>query len=185
MAISKVKSVSIITDAVGPTQLNEAANYDFTGTVTGAGGINTPAFLANVDPQQSVSNNTVTKAQMALEVIDTDGCYDNSTNYRFTPTTAGKYFVFCSIQAGSTITARVTYAKLMLYKNGSTYQSSAFDPPDASPDSKILLSLSTIVDMNGSSDYLEVYGQIEASNATPRFEEGDKSSIFGAYRIIE
>ena len=25
------------------------------------------------------------------ETFDTDGCYDNSTNYRFTPTTAGKY----------------------------------------------------------------------------------------------
>ena len=39
MAISKVTSASITTDAVGPTQLNEASNYDFTGTVTGAGGI--------------------------------------------------------------------------------------------------------------------------------------------------
>ena len=38
MAIDKVVSASITTDAVGPTQLNEAANYDFTGTVTGAGG---------------------------------------------------------------------------------------------------------------------------------------------------
>ena len=39
MAISKVTSASITTNAVGPTQLNEGANYDFTGTVTGAGGI--------------------------------------------------------------------------------------------------------------------------------------------------
>ena len=46
MAIDKVTSASITTDAVGPTQLNEASNYAFTGTVTGAGGVNTPAFLA-------------------------------------------------------------------------------------------------------------------------------------------
>ena len=39
MAISKVTSASITTNAVGPTQLNEASNYDFTGTITGAGGI--------------------------------------------------------------------------------------------------------------------------------------------------
>ena len=38
MAIDKITSASITTDAVGPTQLNEASNYDFTGTVTGAGG---------------------------------------------------------------------------------------------------------------------------------------------------
>jgi len=155
------------------------------GTQTGFGGVMTPAFLANIDPQQSVSNNTVTKAQMALEIIDTDGCYDNSTNYRFTPTTAGKYFVFCSIQAGTTVADTVRYAKLMLYKNNNTYQSSVFDSPDSTPDSKIILNISTIVDMNGSSDNVEVYGQIDVSSGTPRFEEGDKSSIFGAYKIIE
>ena len=38
MAIDKITSAAITTDAVGPTQLNEASNYDFTGTVTGAGG---------------------------------------------------------------------------------------------------------------------------------------------------
>ena len=37
MAIDKVTSASITTDAVGPTQLNQASNYAFTGTVTGAG----------------------------------------------------------------------------------------------------------------------------------------------------
>ena len=38
MALSKIQSASITTNAVGPTQLNEGANYDFTGTVTGVGG---------------------------------------------------------------------------------------------------------------------------------------------------
>ena len=38
MAIDKITSASITTDAVGPTQLNEASNYAFTGTVTGVGG---------------------------------------------------------------------------------------------------------------------------------------------------
>ena len=33
MAIDKVTSAAIAKDAVGPTQLNEASNYDFTGTV--------------------------------------------------------------------------------------------------------------------------------------------------------
>jgi len=37
MAIDKITSAAITTDAVGPTQLNEASNYAFTGTVTGAG----------------------------------------------------------------------------------------------------------------------------------------------------
>jgi hypothetical protein len=60
MALSKIISSSIATDAVGPTQLNEAANYDFTGTVTG-----TPTGLNhfqvfNRTSDQSISSDTAT-----------------------------------------------------------------------------------------------------------------------------
>ena len=53
MAISKVVSASITTDAVGPTQLNEASNYAFTGTVTGAGGVNNTYFEAYLSSSQT------------------------------------------------------------------------------------------------------------------------------------
>jgi hypothetical protein len=35
-------------------------------------------------------------------VFDTDSCYDNSGNYRFTPTTAGKYFFMFKVTEGLT-----------------------------------------------------------------------------------
>ena len=92
MPISKVKSASITTDAVGPTQLNEASNYSFTGNVTGAGESNTPNFYAyGVD--QAVSDATSTKLQFSNEVVDSDNAYDPST-YRFTVPSgkAGLYF---------------------------------------------------------------------------------------------
>ena len=44
MAITKIQSES----------LNLADTYDFTGTVTGAGGTNTPAFHAFLSSTQSV-----------------------------------------------------------------------------------------------------------------------------------
>jgi hypothetical protein len=40
---------------------------------------------------------SVTKVQIDTEVFDTDRYYDNTTNYRFTPLVAGKYFVYGNI----------------------------------------------------------------------------------------
>ena len=67
MAIDKVTSASIATDAVGPTQLNEASNYDFTGTVTGAGESNKPAFHARLG---ATDTTTATDQTWVLMPID-------------------------------------------------------------------------------------------------------------------
>jgi hypothetical protein len=144
----------------------------------------TPAFEAYLSASQNVSNNTHTKVEIDTEVLDTDGCFDNSTNYRFTPTTAGKYFVFCGLEMTSNISSRLTYCQINLYKNGSSYQNGVIDPNDSYPENRILITQSAIVDMNGSSDYLELYGRVEASSATPKFANGTKTH-FGAYKIIE
>ena len=61
----------------------------------------TPAFYAYMSANQTVTNNVNTKAQVNTEVLDTDGCYDNSSNYRFTPTTAGKYVVYAGLVGGT------------------------------------------------------------------------------------
>jgi len=63
MAIDKITSASITTDAVGPTQLNEASNYDFTGTVTGAGGITLADqwhITASIDADNSNTDTVIT-----------------------------------------------------------------------------------------------------------------------------
>ena len=64
------------------------------GTQTGFGGVMTPAFEAYKASSGTVSNNTAEKMAYDTESFDVGGCYDHSTNYRFTPTTAGKYFVY-------------------------------------------------------------------------------------------
>jgi hypothetical protein len=175
MALSKIQSESI----------NLADNFAFTGTVTGAGGANTPAFEASVSSTQSLTNDTNTKAQCATEVFDTDSCYDNSTNYRFTPTTAGKYFVYGAVRGGpnSGLSAceKVT---VNIYKNGSKY-----DGKDQRIDfrnnngSAATTFIGTTIIMNGSSDYLELYGNVDVSSGTAIFYQG--STYFGAYKIIE
>ena len=45
---------------------------------------NAPAFFATLSADTTISDDTVTKVAANTEVFDTDSCYDNSSNYRFT-----------------------------------------------------------------------------------------------------
>ena len=98
-----LQTVNPPSGSVGISQLSATGTKDATtflrgdNTFASAGGTNTPAFEAYLSANQTISHDTVTKIQFNTEVYDTDNCYDNSTNYRFTPTTAGKYFVYGNI----------------------------------------------------------------------------------------
>ena len=65
--------------------------------LTGVGGNNTPAFLAYHNTTQNVSDGTTTTLNFNTEDFDSDGKFDTS-NGRFTPGEAGKYFLFARIK---------------------------------------------------------------------------------------
>ena len=149
------------------------------GTQTGFGGTNTPAFKAIISSaSQSFTNAAVTKIQFDSEVFDTDGCYDPTTNYRFTPTTAGKYFVYLQFAFDSSaawdglagvIEKNGSYDNVVVYRHENYHA----------------VTMSHIVDMNGTTDYLEAFGQqISGSNKTLRYNSGYDYNLFGAYKII-
>ena len=56
----------------------------------------TPSFRARMSSDQTLSNGAHTKLAMDAEDYDTDGKYDHGTNYRFTPTVAGEYWVWAN-----------------------------------------------------------------------------------------
>tara|TARA_R100000654_G_scaffold25213_1_gene48558 strand:+ start:549 stop:1121 length:573 start_codon:yes stop_codon:yes gene_type:complete len=66
------------------------------GTATGVGEVNTPAFQSYMSSNQSFSASTYTKVALANEYYDTDNAYDTST-YRFTVPSGkgGKYLFYC------------------------------------------------------------------------------------------
>ena len=80
--------------------------------------LNNPSFYAYRSNNQSISSATVTKIEINTEVFDTDSCYDNSSNYRFTPNKAGKYFFYgsCRGDAGSD---NLNNMNVQIKKNGS------------------------------------------------------------------
>tara|TARA_R100001440_G_scaffold50215_1_gene70170 strand:+ start:297 stop:854 length:558 start_codon:yes stop_codon:yes gene_type:complete len=142
-----------------------------------------PAFRAYRASSQSISDNVSTKVQIDTEDFDTDNCYDNSTNYRFTPTKAGKYFVYAQVNCSSSTGEDIHFAVALIKKNGSEIVRNNVDPHNGSKANQTYNYFATVVDMNGSSDYLELFGQVDTSSGTPSFGDGTNQTYFGAYRI--
>ena len=118
-----------------------------------------PACLVERSSSQSISQNTATKIQFNSEVFDTDNCFDSTTNYRFTPTKAGKYQVNTTLR---TTGSNTWYAQLSIYKNGSAVQNLSINP---SAGNGWTVSVPYLIDMNGSSDYIEMFGYSGATDA--------------------
>lgn len=116
--------------------------------------VNGPAFSAvRGTSNQSISGGTYSKVQFNVEEFDTNNNYDNATNYRFTPTVAGYYQVNCLMYTTTSLNANF-YG--YLYKNGSIFKASQMMPTGSGGTSGGVL-ISTLVYMNGSTDYLEGY----------------------------
>ena len=142
-----------------------------------------PAFEAVLSSDQSVSNNTVTKIQFNSVIFDTDSCYDNSTNYRFTPTKVGKYFVYAQVDCYAGGASDLNVANLRLYKNGSQIHF-AYSEFSNNNIQTITRNIATTVDMNGSSDYLECFCDINgASGGGEIFQGYQRRTNFGSYRL--
>ena len=142
-----------------------------------------PAFHVELSGAQTIGDAVTTKVQFNTEVYDTNNNYDNSSNYRFTPQTAGKYFCYLAIKGGVQGVSRLSQFSIEIRKNGAQIAGSG---SDFRSDAYGLGSFGTCtvgVSLNGSSDYLEAFCYInDQSGANTEIYHG-KASVFGAYRI--
>ena len=183
MAITKINSNAILDGTIATADVADGAITSV--KTTGVGGANTPYFLATLSGDQDIGyTGNWTKIQMNSEIHDSAGAYDTS-NYRFTPQTAGKYFVFSTLQFEATANSNQTpQYKSAIYKNGSTIGNAVMR--GASNMRQFAVFFGRIINMNGSSDYLEAYGVADGTGAgSNRVAAGIASSSFGAYKIIE
>ena len=178
--MTSIIKVNTFQDANG----NALFSSDGSGTVT----LNnsalkmTPAFEAYLSATQTPTNNANTKVQFNTERLDTDGYYDNATNYRFTPLVAGKYFVYLKIYSYSQTADSLNITAAKIYKNGSEYARSTFHPNGTGYEYTPVVI--TTIDMNGSTDYVEAYINMGVSTGNPLVWNEYNSSVFGGYRII-
>ena len=113
---------------------------------------NGPAFSAYTGTTTTLTANTDVKVVFDTKLFDTNTNY-STANSRFTPTVAGYYQVSASIQVnywnGTILTVEV-------YKNGSPYQYGNTAYPQTV--GGVRSNVSSLVYLNGSTDYIEIYG---------------------------
>jgi hypothetical protein len=130
-----------------------------------------PTFRAIRTTAQSINQNTWTKVQLSTEDWDTANNFDPTTNYRFTPTTAGYYQINANVvgvaASGSGLNASV-------YKNGASYIGANLT---IGADGYAGITMAGQVYFNGSSDYVELFGFLTAAG-TPRTIEGRMDGVW-------
>ena len=171
MAITRLNNNSITSITALPSAVTVASTPAFEGIYSGGG--------------VGITSQTMTKVQINAEVFDTDGCYDHTTNYRFTPTTAGKYVMYGQVFA-STGTSNLYNHGTAFYKNGSIYRQSYMDLYSNTGNGASEF-FSCVIELNGSTDYVELYVRTHDTSGNPTVYASSVGQItlFGGYKIIE
>jgi hypothetical protein len=139
-----------------------------TGTMMVSG--NMPAFSAyRGTSDQSITASTNTKVQLNIEEFDTANAFDSTTNYRFTPQVAGYYQISGQVEASGTA---VTRSFCIIAKNGTAYKIGN----DGVQTSAYKSVVSALVYLNGSTDYIELYGWINGTS--PVFYNGSGTGCY-------
>lgn len=149
MADSKISALPVATKPLAGTELIPIVQSGVTKQVTANAIQSGPAFSAYANGATSITGGAFTKIPCNIEEFDTNSNYDNATNYRFTPTVAGYYQVSGQVQITSAVTIRLVP---VLYKNGSSFKFGS-DLNAACYSSNV----TTLVYLNGSTDYIELY----------------------------
>ena len=116
--------------------------------------VNGPAFSAfRSGSTQAVSAGTWTKVALNAEIFDTASSFDSTTNYRFTPQTAGYY----QVSAVAYLLSGVAFnGYLSIYKDGSSAKYGSTLVSGSGVVGAVCVA-SGLVYMNGTTDFLEVY----------------------------
>ena len=124
-----------------------------------------PYFMAGLPADQSVTTTSVTKANCSTVIADSHGWFSAGAS-RYTPQLAGKYRITAQIYGGGA--GNVSRVDARIYKNGSPHANAVQIPGASSLFHSCLITVT--VNMNGSTDYVELFGLVTA--LTPTFTGG-------------
>jgi hypothetical protein len=132
-----------------------------TGTVMVSG--NQPAFRVYLDSNQTVTSAVSTKVTLNSEIFDTASCFNNTGStvggipaYAFLPNVAG-YYQF-NVTGGASASGGLSYNYIRLFKNGNADSIAIYGPYGSTSNYGALAAL---VYLNGTTDYVELYAQID------------------------
>jgi len=147
----------------------------------GLSGQNYPAFEATLTSNQTISNNTATKVQFNNEIFDTNSNYDPTTNYRFTASESGKYFIYSSLTLAG-VNNREHEIYFAIRKNNSEVRR-IITSEDLTQSTCVGVNLSTIVSLSAT-DYVEIFiTQADYTTLGTMNVLNTISSVFGGFRL--
>ena len=201
--MTSILKVDTIQDADGNNIINESGNTitigasgdttNIIGTLqndgAAVGGASTPAFQATLSSDQTVNQNTSTIVAFDTEDFDTGSAYDTST-YKFTPQTAGKYFCYSVLHLGMANDKKFFW-NTTFWKNGAQSNGSLISQVSAKEGFDYYSVVNhDVITFNGSSDYIQLrtifYDYTSGGNYNLRGNNADgrKFNMFGAYKLI-
>lgn len=136
---------------------------------------NGPAFGAFRTGNQTITAGVFNKVLLNSEEYDTNNNFD-TTLARFTPTVAGYY----QINGAAYLDAVITAALVSIYKNGAEIRRGS----QIAPVSGALttgLGVSSLIYMNGSTDFIELYAYMTVSSGTPTIIAGAALTYFNGF----
>jgi hypothetical protein len=122
-----------------------------------------PSFMAKQPSTQSIPATIFTKLTFGAAQFDTNNNWSSSNN-RYTPTVAGKYFLEAT--AGFDGLGSSADAFVVIYKNGSAYAWGTRINVSASGVASNYSTASAIADANGTTDYFEAYVYVNPAAST-------------------
>ena len=147
-----------------------------TGTAMVSG--NMPAFAVWGSSGTSLTNNINTKITYDTEEFDTN---NNFASSRFTPTVAGYYQISGSVQI-SVSSGFSVRGLASIYKNGSEYKRGGYQWPNTGG-STSTYQVCSVVYLNGSTDYVELFGFNESANS-PIFDGSGGSACYFSGSLV-
>lgn len=131
--------------------------------------INGPIAQAYQSSAQTLSSATFTLIQHQTELFDTGGCFNNTNApvtlngltapaYSFTPNVAGWY----QVSAGLTMGSVATCITIAIYKNGANVKLLSLTEPVYT---QYGMYGSGLVYLNGTGDYIQIYGRLQTGQA--------------------
>ena len=147
-------SILKVSEIQDPTNGNTAMTVNTGGVV---GQPNKPTFQVGLSANQSIPNATVTKItfndlQASSGGFDVGG-YFNTSNNRYVPLVSGYYFIVIQLRIE---TSTPDYLQIYIKKNGTDVRFHSGMESNAA-NAYVSAHTSTIVHMNGSTDYLDFH----------------------------
>jgi hypothetical protein len=147
------------------------------GTATGFGGTNTPAFHARGSGSQSATIGSSTKLTFGTEEVDTDSAFASD---RFTVPSgkAGTYYIYSAARHNTQNGSGTSDVSLRIFKNGSFYNNHSMGYYDNTAQIDFS-SVSAVINL-AVSDYIEIYLYIDTGSNNAVYDD----RMFLGYKLI-